>query len=420
LTYFLAFILLLAPQAPSLDSASPKERESAIQQMAVLGNRDAIPKIAAALKKETKSDLRAEMVAGLGRIHDREAIPVLADTLRTDLDKDVRSQAIDSLLRLYIPIDDTGPIHTIFNKVKSTLIQPNAPVVGPEIQVDVSAKEALAAAMQKDFSDEVRTEAARALGSLKATDQIPVLVMALEDPQNREHRNVRVEIAHTLGIMRDPSAGPALERALQDSDKQVVLEAVLAVGLVGHTPARAKLEDMLRTSSSSSALRARALEALALLRDPGSIPLFESLLGDKDDYYRELSAEGLARLKYQGARDWKQRFDQEQKPNVRNALAYGMAATGNLDYVNNLANALDSRQSGQAEVYLFELGKFDGELNELHRYLRSMNPRIRAGMARIVGNIGDPSSIEQIRALTNDANTDVVREAVAALRKLSR
>ena len=97
-----------------------------------------------------------------------------------------------------------------------------------------------------------------------------------------------------------------------------------------------------------------------------------------------------------------------------------MAATGNLDYVNNLANALDSRQSGQAEVYLFELGKFDGELNELHRYLRSMNPRIRAGMARIVGNIGDPSSIEQIRALTNDANTDVVREAVAALRKLSR
>jgi len=412
-----AAVLLL--QAPSLDSASPKERESAIQQMAVLGNRAAIPKIAAALKKESKSDLRAEMVAGLGRIHDREAIPVLADTLRTDLDKDVRSQAIDSLLRLYIPIDDTGPIRTIFNKVKSTLIQPNAPVVGPEIQVDNSAKEALAAAMQKDFSDEVRTEAARALGSLKATDQIPVLVMALEDPQNREHRNVRVEIAQTLGRMRDPAAGPAVERALRDSDKQVVLEAVLAVGLVGYTPARAALEEMLRTGSSS-ALRARALEALALLHDPGSIPLFESLLGDKDDYYRELSAEGLARLKYQGARDWKQRFDQEQKPNVRNALAYGMAATGNLDYVNNLANALDSRQSGQAEVYLFELGKFDGELNELHRYLRSMNPKIRAGMARIVGNIGDPSSVEQIRPLTNDANTDVVREAVAALRKLSR
>src|SRR2546421_8716629 len=104
-TYFLAFLLLLVPQTPSLDSASPKEREAAIQQMAVLGNRDAIPKIEAALKKETKSDLRAEMVAGLGRIHDRAAIPILADTLRSDLDKDVRSQAIDSLLRMYISLE---------------------------------------------------------------------------------------------------------------------------------------------------------------------------------------------------------------------------------------------------------------------------------------------------------------------------
>jgi HEAT repeat protein len=49
-----------------------------------------------------------------------------------------------------------------------------------------------------------------------------------------------------------------------------------------------------------------------------------------------------------------------------------------------------------------------------------MNPKVRAGMARIVGNIGDPASIEQIRPLTDDPNTDVVREAVAALRKLSR
>jgi HEAT repeat protein len=419
MTYFLTLILLLVPQNPSLDSESPKEREAAVQQMAVLGNRDAIPKIAAAIKKESKSNLRAEMVAGIGRIGSRDGIPVLADTLRTDLDKDVRSQAIDSIMRLYIPIEESGPIQTIFNKVKSTLIQPNAPVVGPEVMVDASAKEALAAAMQKDFSDEVRTEAARALGSLRAKDQIPVLISSLEDPQNREHRNVRIEIAHTLGVIRDPSAGPALERALGDPDKQVVSEAILSIGLVGHTPARAALENIFRTSPTS-ATKSRALEALALLRDSGSTPLFESLLNNKEDYYRELSAEGLARLKYDGAKDWKQRFDQETKPNVRNAMAYGMAAAGNLDYINNLANALDSRQGSQAEVYLFELGKFDGDLNELHRYLRSMNPRVRAGMARIVGNIGDPSSADQIRPLTNDASTDVVREAVAALRKLSR
>src|SRR5438093_11891746 len=106
----------------------------------------------------------------MGRIRDRDAIPVLADTLGNDLDKDVRSQAIDSLLRIYIPIEDSGSIRTIFNKVKSVFLQPNAPVVGPEVQVDAAAKEALATVMQKDFNDEIRVQAVRALASLKAKD----------------------------------------------------------------------------------------------------------------------------------------------------------------------------------------------------------------------------------------------------------
>jgi HEAT repeat protein len=419
LTYFLSFVLLLLVQNPSLDSASPKERKAAVDKMAVLGNHDAISKLGEALKKEPRSDIRAEMVAALGRIRDKDAIPILADTLRTDLDKNVRSQAINSLLRLYILMEDTGPLTTIFNKAKSVLVEPNPPMVGPEVQVDAASKEALAAAMQKDFTDEVRAEAARALGSLRAKDQIPAMMTALEDPQNQEHRAVRATIVRTLGVLRDPSAGPALERALRDPDRQVVSEAVLAVGLVGDTAARPTLENMFRTSSSP-ALKSRALESLALLRDPANTALFESVLDNKDDYYRELSAEGLARVQYPGAKDWKQRLDQEKKPNVRNALAYGLAASGNIDYINNLANALDSRQSYQVEVYLYELGKFDGQLNELYRYLKSPNPKVRAGMVRVIGNIGDPSSADQIRPLSDDPNTEVVREAVAALRKLSK
>src|SRR5688572_16114243 len=96
LLFATAFLL----QNPSIDSASPKERQTAIEQMSTPGNREAIPRLTAALKKEPRSDVRATIVAGLGRIRDREAIPVLAETLRTDLDKDVRAQAIDSLLRL--------------------------------------------------------------------------------------------------------------------------------------------------------------------------------------------------------------------------------------------------------------------------------------------------------------------------------
>ena len=139
MTYFLFLLFFL--QNPALDSVSPKERQAAAEQMAVIGNSAAIPQLAAALKKETKSDVRASMIAALGRIRDRAGVPILADTLRTDLDKDVRLQAIDSLLRLYIPIQDSGTLRTVFNRVKSVFSQPDAPVVGPEVQVDAAAKE---------------------------------------------------------------------------------------------------------------------------------------------------------------------------------------------------------------------------------------------------------------------------------------
>src|SRR5262249_5974251 len=154
-----------------------------------------------------------------------------------------------------------------------------------------------------DFSDEIRVQAARALGSLRARDQVALLAGALEDAQNREHRGVRVEIVRSLGLIRDPAAGPALERTLRDPDKDVVEQAVLSLGLVGYKSARTALEELFRTDANRQ-IKSRALTALALMRDPASTPLFESLLSDKDDYHRELGAEGLARLNYD-ATGWK-------------------------------------------------------------------------------------------------------------------
>ena len=132
-----------------------------------------------------------------------------------------------------------------------------------------------------------------------------------------------------------------------------------------------------------------------------------------------MAYEGLARLDYDATR-FKDRFDEEKKPNVRNAMAFAFASSGQDEFINNLAHALPTRQAYQAEVYLYELGKFEGKMSELHRYLRSENPRVRAGMARVIGNIGDPGSSEHLQALTDDGDIEVVREAVAALRKLNR
>lgn len=413
-------ILLLGSmlvQGPSLDSASPKERQDAIEQMTTPGKRDAIPALAAALKKEPKSDIRATIIAGLARIGGSEVVPVIAASLSTDLDKDVRLQAVDSLQHLYIPTEDTGQIRTIFNKVKSVFTEPDRPLVADGVNVDQATKDALSAAMQKDFSDEVRAAAAHALGSLKAKDQVPVLIATLENPQNREHQSVRLEIAESLGVIRDPSAGPALERTLRDDNTSIVEVAITAIGMVGYKDARPQIESLFM-SGKTKEIKRKAIEALALMRDPASVPLFESLLSNPDDYNRQMAAEGLARVEYDASR-LTEMFKLEKKANVRYALAFALAASNQNDYINDLANGLDGRQSDQVEVYLYELGKFSGKIDELHRYLRSDNPRVRAGIVRILGNIGNPSSREFIEPLTHDNNTDVIREANTALRKLN-
>jgi len=419
MTYVLASLIMGAffIQTATIGSVSPKERQAAIEDMSVLGNKNAIPILADAYKKEPKSEIRAEILAGLARIHDGDVVPVITSALRTDVDKDVRLQAIDSLVRLYIPAD-SGPIHTIFGKVKNVFSTPERPTISAEIKVDPAVTAALGEAVQNDFTDEVRIEAVRAIASLKGKDQVPTLAGVLEDPRNQEHNQVRLEVVRTLGTLRDPSAGPALEKQLHDRDRSIVGEAALSLGLVAYKEARPSVETVFRTSSDKIVKR-RALEGMALMRDPGAAALFESLLGHLDDTYRELAAEGLARL-HLDAPLLQDRYSQEKKPNVRNALAFGLAASGQDNYINDLANALDSRQDYQVEVYLIELGKFDDKLPELYRYLKSTNPKVRAKMVKVIGEVGDPSSRDQIQAMTNDPNVDVAREAVAALRKLTQ
>jgi hypothetical protein len=135
-------------QAPSLDSPSPKERQAAIEQMAKPGNIEAIPAFESALKKESKSDLRAELLSGLVRIGGSTVPPVIARSLATDLDKDVRLQAVESLQRLYIPVTDTGTLKTLFNSAKNVVTGPQRPTLPSGVVVDKVALDALATAMQ--------------------------------------------------------------------------------------------------------------------------------------------------------------------------------------------------------------------------------------------------------------------------------
>ena len=133
MSQFLQLILVLAlAQTPALDSASPRERSDAVESMAVLGNRDAVPLLADAFKNEQSSEIRTSIVRALGRIRDQSAIPTLSEALLADFQSDVRLQAIDSLLRLYIPVADEQGFWNFITDVTRVFREDEQLSVGPE------------------------------------------------------------------------------------------------------------------------------------------------------------------------------------------------------------------------------------------------------------------------------------------------
>lgn len=417
LSTLLLTLTLLVPQA-SLTSPSPKERQAAIADLAVLGNKDGIAPLAEALKKESRKDLRIEMIRALTTIRDNAVLPILAESLSADPEGEVRLDAADAFLRFYIPMEQQSRLQSFLGRVKGVFLERDRPLIDHSTTVDPLVTAALAEALRKDFSAPVRLEAARVLGSLRATSQIPAMIEVLEDPRNRQQTPVRLEIIKSLGAIRDVAAGPALARVLQERNTDLLGAAIESIGLVGYAEARPALEETFH-SNSNTAIKQRALAALSLIRSAESVPLFVSLLDHRSDVFREVAAEGLARQKHDIS-VFESRITTEKKDNVRVAQFYGIAAAGKAERIADLVGALATPQNEQASIYLYELGKFNGLLPEIHRYVGVENAVMRARLVAVLGRIGDASSAPHIEALTKDPDVNVAREAVNAMRVMSR
>jgi len=121
----------------------------------------------------------------------------------------------------------------------------------------------------------------------------PVLRKALQD----ENRDVRVLALDTLVAFKDPAAIPDLIRALADPDRHVRRRA--AMGL-GELQARAGVSALVRAlqKDPDMGVRVRAIQALAILKDPTTVaPLLAVLESSSAQIQRlqqELEASGLA------------------------------------------------------------------------------------------------------------------------------
>lgn len=268
-----------------------------------------------------------------------------------------------------------------------------------------------------DENAKVRSEAIYTLGAIAKeplTDaQSTQLIKALDhyDPA------IRAAAGRVIGRLNVANAGDALLKAVNDSQAPVRYAAMRALGQIHDKRSAPALTEQLNFYGKGEGAWS-ALDALAHLADPSSVPLFKARLADKDPFLRRAAAEGLGRtgdtselpaLEIGAGNDVSE--------NVRAAMAFALQKLGR-NYVPRLVESLDSPKTApQVAEYFLELGTT--VTAPLLSHLQDPSPQIRANVSAVLGGIGDASTIAALQPLTQDKDREVAQAAARAIERIN-
>jgi HEAT repeat protein len=267
-----------------------------------------------------------------------------------------------------------------------------------------------------DANQKVRVEAIYTLGTIAHAplpeDATAQLIKALDhyDPA------IRAAAARVVGRLEVTTAGNALITAMNDSNSGVRFAAMRALGAIHNASAVQALTDQFNFYGKGDGAAA-ALDALAQIADPSSVPLFKARLTDKDPSLRRAAAEGLGRA---GDRseisELQMGAGNDNAPMVRAAMTFALQKLGQ-HYIPRLVEFMtSSRTAPQVGDYLVELGP--SVVPELVPLLHDPSVAIRANVAQVLGALGTPAALAALEPLTHDADREVAKSATRALQRV--
>jgi HEAT repeat protein len=266
-----------------------------------------------------------------------------------------------------------------------------------------------------DENERVRLEAIHAVGVVGRNplppDAAPRLIKALDhyDPA------VRAGAARVVGRLNVTSAGDALIRAVNDSNADVRYASMRALGLLKDERAVTALAEQLKFYGKGEGAWS-ALDGLARIAHPSSVPLFTERLADRDPNIRRAAAEGLGRA---GHADSSAALEtgagNDPSGMVRAAMQYALQKLGR-NYVARLIEFLDEPETTlQVQEYLIEFGA--AVERDLLPSLQDTDEVIRAAVAEVLGEIGGDASLAALQNLT-DRDKTVVEAARRAAERI--
>jgi HEAT repeat protein len=224
----------------------------------------------------------------LGRVGGAKAVPALLSTIQATQteDSDVREIALRALARIGDP-GAVGPLIAALASADSWLAPRIADILARHGELAVAP---LVELLSSKARDPARAWAANVLGEVRAGRALPVLVQALDDPDDE----VRGKAATALGRLGDRRAvAPLLEHLLTDPAPFVRARIASSLALFGGPEV---IDRLVRTLGDSAWwVRMRGVEALEQIGPTAEGPLLVAL-DDPDPEVRQRAAVSLERL----------------------------------------------------------------------------------------------------------------------------
>lgn len=388
-------------------------RQALARALQTMNDIRAAPALLVALQKDSQSNVRAEAAEALGTLRFAPATPAFVTALQTDSDHDVRAQAATALGNS----DATGLFDVLANalstqtnarvrkavvtalgwngdaRVSPLLLPLLSPGSGEPEDLRANAAEALGrignpsaapvlmTLLKDDLESSVRRAAAEALGYLGDAQAAAVLESAIQD-RNEE---VRQQAVWALGHLGYTNAIPSLAKALHDRDDSAQFAAACALGEIGHAAAVAALQENLTATNERTRL-ATAL-ALTFFNRADGLSEFRAHMRNKNDWERFTSLLGLMRLATPEAKTLLAKFRTDPNPALQRLAARA--------------------SEGAGEAALLEA-------------LREKDRDIRHYAARALLFFNTPASLRTVAAAANDPSSEVREAARLARRRLER
>ena len=414
--FLLAGISVLAVfSAAGQDTLRPKD----VRNMAKQGS-SALPQLQALLSN-ADVDIRVEAVKAITEIGTQGSLAPLVQAT-SDKDPEVQLRATDGLVNFYLPgyvqHGLGASIKRFGTGIKGKFTDTNDQVIDPFVIPRQDVIQALGSLVRGSGSLEVRANAARALGILRAKAAVPDLLAALRTKDT----DVIYESLIALQKIRDESAAQGVAYLLHDLDEKVQIAAIETVGLLLNKSAVPQLLDVLEHSRNIKVKRA-ALTSLAMLPDEQSRAVFGKYLRDKDDGLRAAAAEGFGRLR--NASDLPiidAAFKDENKMAPRLALAFAEVLLGKTEISEfspyqlliNTVNSVGYR--GVAYAYLVELSRNPALRSPLYRAAETGTKDEKIYLARVLAASGGKDAVPCLEKLSHDGDDQVAEEGLRALR----